>query len=125
MKIPNVEAIKVYQEIEQKHTECINNSIKYENLTLISKSYYDKSKVYKFIPKSLKDILWKKELKKLGFEYLEEYKTYALILKNKGLELNINSGNIYLMNNETIMTLFPYDHEKLKQLIKILSWKKN
>ena len=57
MKIPNVEAIKVYQEIEQKHTECINNSIKYENLTLISKSYYDKSKVYKFILKSLKDIL--------------------------------------------------------------------
>ena len=63
----------------------------------------------------------KEELEKLGFEYLEEYKTYALILKDRGLELNINSGNIYLMNNETIMTLFPYDHEKLKQLIKILS----
>lgn len=63
----------------------------------------------------------KEELEKLGFEYLEEYKTYALILKDRGLELNVNSGNIYLMNNETIMTLFPYDHEKLKQLIKILS----
>lgn len=63
----------------------------------------------------------KQELEKLGFEYLEEYKTYALILKDRGLELNVNSGNIYLMNNETIMTLFPYDHEKLKQLIKILS----
>ena len=62
----------------------------------------------------------KQELEKLGFEYLEEYKTYALILKDRGLELNVNSGNIYLMNNETIMTLFPYDHEKLKQLIKIL-----
>lgn len=63
----------------------------------------------------------KEELEKLGFEYLEEYKTYALILKDRGLELNVNSGNIYLMNNKTIMTLFPYDHEKLKQLIKILS----
>ena len=63
----------------------------------------------------------KEELEKLCFEYLEEYKTYALILKDRGLELNVNSGNIYLMNNETIMTLFPYDHEKLKQLIKILS----
>ena len=63
----------------------------------------------------------KQELEKLGFEYLEEYKTYALILKDRGLELNVNSGNIYLMNNETIMTLFPYDHEKLKQLIQILS----
>ena len=63
----------------------------------------------------------KQELEKLGFEYLEEYKTYALILKDRGLELNVNSGNIYLMNNETIMTLFPYDHEKIKQLIKILS----
>ena len=63
----------------------------------------------------------KQELEKLGFEYLEEYKTYALILKDRGLELNVNSGNIYLMNNETIMTLFPYDHEKLKQLIKVLS----
>ena len=62
----------------------------------------------------------KQELEKLGFEYLEEYKTYALILKDRGLELNVNSGNIYLMDNETIMTLFPYDHEKLKQLIKIL-----
>ena len=63
----------------------------------------------------------KEELEKLDFKYLEEYKTYALILKDRGLELNVNSGNIYLMNNETIMTLFPYDHEKLKQLINILS----
>ena len=63
----------------------------------------------------------KEELEKLGFEYLEEYKTYALILKDRGLELNINSGNIYLMNNENVMTLFPYNHEKLKQLIKLLS----
>lgn len=57
MKIPNVEAIKVYNDIEQKYTECINNSIKYENLPLTAKSYYDKAKVYKFILKSLKDIL--------------------------------------------------------------------
>ena len=57
MKIPNVEAIKVYHEIEQKHTECINNSIKYENFPLTSKSYHDKAKVYKFILKRLKDIL--------------------------------------------------------------------
>ena len=63
----------------------------------------------------------KQELEKLGFEYLEEYKTYALILKDRGLELNVNLGNIYLMNNETVVTLFLYDHEKLKQLIKILS----
>ena len=63
----------------------------------------------------------KQELEKLGFEYLEEYKTYALILKDRGLELNINSDNIYLMNSEDIMILFPYNHEKLKQLIKILS----
>ena len=62
----------------------------------------------------------KQELEKLGFEYLEKYKTYALILKDRGLELNINSDNIYLMNNETVMTLFPYNHEKLKQLINIL-----
>ena len=38
----------------------------------------------------------KEELEKLGFEYLEEYKTYALILKDRGLELNVNSGNIYI-----------------------------
>ena len=63
----------------------------------------------------------KEELEKLGFEYLEEYKTYALILKDRGLELNINSGNIYLMNNENVMTLLPYNYEKLKQLIQILS----
>ena len=63
----------------------------------------------------------KQELEKLGFEYLEEYKTYALILKDRGLELNINSGNIYLMNNENVMTLLPYNYEKLKQLIQILS----
>ena len=63
----------------------------------------------------------KQELEKLGFEYLEEYKTYALILKDRGLELNINSDNIYLMNSEAIMILLPYNHEKLKQLIKILS----
>ena len=56
----------------------------------------------------------KKRIKKLGFEYLEEYKTYALILKDRGLELNVNSDNIYLMNNETIMTLFPYDETKRK-----------
>ena len=62
----------------------------------------------------------KQELEKLGFEYLEEYKTYALILKDRGLELNINSDNIYLMNSEAIMILFPYNHEKLKQLIEIL-----
>ena len=62
----------------------------------------------------------KQELEKLGFEYLEEYKTYALILKDRGLELNINSDNIYLINNKTVMTLFPYNHEKLKQLINIL-----
>ena len=63
----------------------------------------------------------KQELEKLGFEYLEKYKTYALILKDRGLELNINSGNIYLMNNENVMTLLPYNYEKLKQLIQILS----
>lgn len=57
MKIPNVEAIKVYHEIEQKHTECINNSIKYENFPISAESYYDKAKVYRFILKSLKDIL--------------------------------------------------------------------
>ena len=63
----------------------------------------------------------KEELEKLGFEYLEEYNTYALTLKERCLELNVNSNNIYLMNHENIMTLFPYNHEKLKQLIKILS----
>lgn len=62
----------------------------------------------------------KEELKELGFEYLEEYKTYVLFLKDRGLELNINSNTVYLMNDKNIMSVFPYNYDKVKQLIELL-----
>lgn len=60
------------------------------------------------------------ELKYLGFEYLEEYKTYVFILKDRCLEININSNRVYIMNQKNIMDLMPYNHEKVKQLIQVL-----
>lgn len=61
------------------------------------------------------------ELKDLGFEYLEEYKTHVFILKDRCLEININSNRVYVMNQKNIMDLMPYKYEKVKQLIQILS----
>ena len=62
----------------------------------------------------------KEELEKLGFEYNHPWKRYKLSINDKCLYVIINNEVILAQNTDQII-MFKYNHEKLKQLIQILS----
>lgn len=64
----------------------------------------------------------KEELEKLGFVYDEFLEVYDLNVKD--LKIRVKSyydKHVYLTTIDNFIFLFPYNHEKLKQLIKLLS----
>ena len=72
----------------------------------------------------------KQELEKLGFELTQEEKEYCISIYEITIDdyiiISVNGNKeVYIENTNVegndIVFLFPYNHEKLKQLIKILS----
>ena len=62
----------------------------------------------------------KEELEKLGFDYIN--RRYWLKLQNTYSYIIVDeSGDIFIYNCGEEIFLLEYNHEKLKQLIKILS----
>lgn len=65
----------------------------------------------------------KEELEKLGFEYCPQ--SYYLIIKDIIIEIYHHNNIVSVNNTEEykgyLTELFPYNLEKLKQLIKLLS----
>ena len=61
----------------------------------------------------------KEELEKLRFEYNDTWEYYAKY--DDRYIIQIENEEIYLRSLGNIIHLFPYDLEKLKQLIQILS----
>ena len=65
----------------------------------------------------------KEELEKLGFEK-GEHNNYYKLLRDDDLEyvcIYENTKECYIADRKNEVYLFPYNNEKLKQLIKLLS----
>ena len=64
----------------------------------------------------------KEELEKLGFEYNHSWKRYKFKLEENFVVVTIHK-DVFLqdVSDSECVYLFPYNHEKLKQLINILS----
>ena len=65
----------------------------------------------------------KQQLEKLGFyEYEDKYENicYELVFYNMDYKIDVKYGNVYLNDYSNYTRLFPYNYEKLKQLIQIL-----
>ena len=60
----------------------------------------------------------KQELEKLGFIYNDAWKYYTKY--DDRYIIQIENEEVYLRSLGNIIHLFPYNHEKLKQLIEIL-----